>query len=80
VPRPSSSVSTVSELGSDEQEATGQLYLWAHKGVEEKENLVAKQLAYLASDSPHSCLLQKPALYRSMLEKKLCQAGHEYLR
>jgi hypothetical protein len=57
MPHPSSSVSTIPELGSDEQEATSRLYLWAHKGVEEKENLVAKQLAYLASDSPHSCLL-----------------------
>jgi hypothetical protein len=78
MPHPSSSVSTIPELGSDEQEATGRLYLWAHKGVEEKENLVAKQLVYLASDSPHSCL--KIGFVQKHVEKKLCQTGPEYLR
>jgi hypothetical protein len=43
--------------------------------VEEKENLVAKQLAYLASDFPHSRLLENQALYRSVLEKNCPKQG-----
>jgi hypothetical protein len=37
--------------------------------VEEKENLVAKQLAYLASDFPHNRLLENQASYIKCVRK-----------